>query len=42
MLEAFADMAGIEFLHIDGHTLLAEFIKELCWNGLYYHLAKRW
>jgi L-arabinose isomerase len=39
-LEDFADMAGIEFLLIDGDTELSEFKKELRWNEIYYHLAK--
>jgi L-arabinose isomerase len=39
-LEDFADMAGIEFLLIDGDTRLAEFKKELRWNEVYYHVAR--
>jgi L-arabinose isomerase len=39
-LQDFADMAGIEFLLIDGNTDLAAFRKELRWNDLYYHLEK--
>ncbi len=39
-LEDFADMAGIEFLLIDGDTRLSEFKKELRWNEIYYHLAR--
>jgi L-arabinose isomerase len=38
-LEDFADMAGIEFLLIDGVTRMREFKKELRWNELYYGLA---
>jgi L-arabinose isomerase len=38
-LEAFAEMAGIEFLLIDGKTELSQFRKELRWNAAYYHLA---
>ncbi len=38
-LEDFADMAGIEFLLIDGKTDLAQFRKELRWNAAYWHLA---
>ena len=36
-LENFAEMAGMEFLLIDGHTNIREFKKELRWNDLYYH-----
>jgi L-arabinose isomerase len=39
-IQDFADMAGIEFLLIDGHTELAQFRKELRWNEIYYHLAR--
>ncbi|MGA2477307.1 MAG: L-arabinose isomerase [Spirochaetia bacterium] len=38
-LEAFAGMAGIEFLLIDEKTDLSQFRKELRWNAAYYHLA---
>jgi L-arabinose isomerase len=38
-LEDFADMAGLEFLLIDGDTKLSDFKKELRWNEIYYHLA---
>jgi L-arabinose isomerase len=38
-LEDFAEIAGIEFLLIDGKTSLAQFKKELRWNHAYYHLA---
>ena len=40
-LRDFADMAGIEFLSIDENTRLEDFKKELRWNDLYYHVAKR-
>jgi L-arabinose isomerase len=36
----FADMAGIEFLRINGDTTLHNFKNELRWNDLYYALAK--
>ncbi|MBV9441450.1 MAG: L-arabinose isomerase, partial [Acidobacteriaceae bacterium] len=36
----FAEMANIEFLLIDRHTVLTEFKKELRWNDLYYRLAQ--
>ena len=39
-LEDFAEMAGVEFLRIDGQTDLGELKKELRWNEVYYHLAK--
>ncbi len=39
-LRDFADMAGIEFLLIDGTTRLVELQKELRWNEVYYHLAR--
>jgi L-arabinose isomerase len=39
-LEDFADMAGIEVLHIDADTKLSEFKKEIRWNEVYYHLEK--
>jgi L-arabinose isomerase len=38
-LENFAVMAGIEFLLIDGKTEISNFVKELRWNDMYYHLA---
>ena len=38
-LEDFADMAGVEFLVIDGETRLADFKKELRWNESYYWMA---
>jgi len=40
-LQDFADMAGIDFLLIDETTKLDDFNKELRWNDLYYHMAKR-
>jgi L-arabinose isomerase len=39
-LEDFAEMAGLEFLAIDGDTRLPAFKKELRWNEIYYHLAR--
>ena len=39
-LEDFAEMAGLEFLLIDGRTRLSAFKKELRWNEMYYHLAR--
>lgn len=39
-LEDFAEIAGIEFVLIDGDTKISAFKKELRWNELYYHLAK--
>jgi L-arabinose isomerase len=39
-LEDFADMAGMEYLLIDGGTSLREFKKELRWNEMYYHLNR--
>jgi L-arabinose isomerase len=39
-LEDFTDMAGLEFLLIDGDTRLSAFKKELRWNEMYYYLAK--
>ena len=38
-LQDFADMAGLECLMIDGNTNVADFVKELRWNDMYYHLA---
>jgi L-arabinose isomerase len=40
VLEDFAEMAGIEYLLIDGTTKISDFKKELRWNDLYYHLSK--
>jgi L-arabinose isomerase len=39
-LEDFAEIAGIEFLLIDGKTSLTQFKNELRWNAAYYHLAR--
>lgn len=39
-LEDFSEMAGIEFLVIDGATEIRSLKRELRWNDLYYHLAK--
>ena len=39
-LEDFADMAGVEFLLIDGATTIREIKKELRWNAVYYGLAQ--
>jgi L-arabinose isomerase len=39
-LEDFAEMAGIEFLLIDGDTRLTSFKKELHWNEMYYARAR--
>ncbi|MCC6611915.1 MAG: L-arabinose isomerase [Anaerolineae bacterium] len=36
----FADIAGIEFLHINGETTLHNFKNELRWNDVYYMVAK--
>ncbi len=38
-LQDFADMAGLECLLIDRKTNVADFVKELRWNDMYYHLA---
>jgi L-arabinose isomerase len=38
-LESFADMAGMECLHIDNDTTVGQFQKELRWNDVYYHLS---
>jgi len=38
-LRDFAEMAGVEFLLIDGDTRVEEFKEKLRWNDLYYHLA---
>ncbi len=35
-LEDFAEMAGVEFLHIGKNTTVSEFKKELRWNSIYY------
>jgi L-arabinose isomerase len=39
-MEDFAEIAGIEFLLINGDTRLADFKKELRWNDVYYLVAK--
>jgi L-arabinose isomerase len=39
-MEDFAEIAGIEFLLIDGTTSLTQFKNELRWNAAYYHLAR--
>jgi L-arabinose isomerase len=39
-LEDFAEMAGIEFLHIDKDTNISSFKNELRWNEAYYMFAK--
>lgn len=39
-LEDFAEIAGIEYLLIDNDTKIRDFLKELRWNDLYYHLAQ--
>ena len=39
-LEDFAEMAGLEYLLIDGDMKIADFKKELRWNEMYYHLAQ--
>jgi L-arabinose isomerase len=38
-LRDFSELAGIEFLVIDGETKMAEFKKELRWNESYYRLV---
>lgn len=38
-MEDFAEMAGLEFLLIDNKTTIADFKKELKWNGPYFRLA---
>jgi L-arabinose isomerase len=35
-----AEMAGIEFLLIDGDTRVSAFRKEIRWNSAYHHLAR--
>jgi L-arabinose isomerase len=35
-LEDFAEMAGIEFIHIGKNTTVSEIKKELRWNSVYY------
>jgi L-arabinose isomerase len=41
-LEDFAEIAGLECLHIGAGTSVAEFKKELRWNEVYYALNKGW
>jgi L-arabinose isomerase len=36
----FAEIAGIELVHIDNSTTIEQFSKELRWNQLYYKLAQ--
>jgi L-arabinose isomerase len=38
-LQDFADIAGMEFVLIDGSTTIPQLRKELRWNAAYYHLA---
>lgn len=38
-LQDFADIAGLECLRIDRKTEVQDFMKELRWNDLYYHMA---
>jgi L-arabinose isomerase len=38
-LQNFAEMAGMEYLVIDATTAIGEFVKELRWNDMFYHLA---
>jgi len=40
-LSDFAEMADIEYLHIDKSTTIPDFKNELRWNEMYYMLAKR-
>ena len=37
-LEDFAEMAGIEFIHIGKNTTISNIKNELRWNDLYYRL----
>jgi len=39
-MEDFAEMAGIEFIHIGKGTTVNDIKKELRWNDLYYRLVK--
>ncbi len=41
-LEDFAEIAGLEFLHIHGRTEISGLKKELRWNEVYYALQKGW
>jgi len=38
-LENFAEIASLEYLLTDQDTKIADFMKELRWNDMYYHLA---
>jgi L-arabinose isomerase len=40
VLADLAEMAGCEFLLIDGDTTVASFQRELRWNDAYHHLAR--
>jgi L-arabinose isomerase len=39
-LEDFAEMAGIEYLHIGNETTVSELKKEIRWNEAYYMLSR--
>ena len=39
-IEDFAEIAGIEFIHIGKNTTISDIKKELRWNDLYYKLVK--
>jgi L-arabinose isomerase len=39
-IEDFAEMAGIEFVHIDKNTNIKDLKNQLRWNEMYYMLAK--
>lgn len=39
-LEDFAEMAGVEFIHIGKNTTVSDIKKELRWNDLYYQFKK--
>ena len=38
--EDYAEIAGIEMLHIDANTTIPEFKNTMCWNEVYYLLNK--
>jgi L-arabinose isomerase len=38
-LENFCEMSGMECVRIDRDTKVSDFMKELRWNDMYYHLA---
>jgi len=40
VLADFAEIAGIEYLHIDAHTTLHQFKNELRWNEVYYQWSR--